>query len=293
MTEFIEYLIRKNYSVDSIKNFKSEVKGFQNFLSTQNLGTLDDDKIARRFLSNLISKKYKISSIKIKISRLRVYFKFIRTLEKNESVSFEHLILPKKRDKAVFFQFNEIGNMLGSNRKSNDFLSVRNEAIILTFCLTGLRRRELHNLDETDIDFSENTLKIRKGKGMKDRILPLHADLAENLRKYFVEKNTYYNNSALFVSEKGDRLSTDMIYYIVKKIMNEFVQNMPKRSPHVLRHYFASKLHESGADVLDISKLMGHASVVSTETYTHVNLKHLKNTYKNSFPIEVMKYKFN
>ena len=132
---------------------------------------------------------------------------------------------------------------------------------------------------------------FRSGKGNKDRLIPLHADLAQNLKNY-IEEKSHFNNSALFVSEKGARLSTDMIYYIVKKIMNEFVQNMPKRSPHVLRHYFASRLHELGADVLDISRLMGHASVVSTETYTHVRLKHLKNTYKNSFPIEIMKNKF-
>jgi integrase/recombinase XerC len=281
MKEYLQLLTQKGFSECTIRSYKSELTNFEKFKGD----TPFSKKLVRQFTADLLREKYKISSVRMKVSRLRTYYRYLKKNGLIEVNYFDLILLPKKETQKMFFRTNNLDQLL-IHKTEQDYISIRNKAIITLFCLSGLRRFELTNLDENCIDFETKTITVLQGKGKKDRLVPLHDSMIISLQEYIkIKQEKFENIDGLFLSERGKKLSYAMIYYIVVTALKD--TDLHKKSPHVLRHYFATSLHEKGVDTLSISALMGHDSIQSTEVYTHVKLFNLQKEYSKNFPQEI------
>jgi len=180
---------------------------------------------------------------------------------------------------------NEMDELLDKERWGDNYKEVRARTIILLLYETGLRRAELAALDDRSIDWSARQLKVT-GKRNKQRIVPFGDELAEELKHYMELRNEAQSDrdpEALFVGEKGERLGGCQIYLLVRKYLSQ-VTTMKKRSPHVLRHSFATAMLNHGAGLESVKLLLGHESLETTEIYTHTTFEQLKRVYKDAHP---------
>jgi integrase/recombinase XerC len=184
----------------------------------------------------------------------------------------------------VFVEENKMNALIEEIKFEDDFKGRRDLLIIEMLYATGMRRSELVNLKESDVDFQNNTIKVL-GKRNKERIIPITNELKTLIKEYIgikhktIEAKTYH----LFITEKGNQIYPTAVYRIVRKLLEQ-VTTLSKKSPHVLRHTFATHLLNNGADLNAIKELLGHANLSATQVYTHNTIEKLKNVYSKAHP---------
>jgi len=282
--KFISYLeIEKNYSPYTLQSYKKDLQEFSLFLEENYKG--EDIKkidyfILRKFLSVLATRQLKKRSVSRKISTLKSFFKFLireGITKNNPSAS---LIYPKlEKPLPKFLTEGEVEKLLGAV-KTDDLLGLRDKSILEFLYSTGARVGEAASLKKEQIDLIGAVAKV-KGKGRKERLLPLGDPAISALRAYFKMRND--NNPYAFVNKRGTRLSDRSFRLIVDKYIKKVATSL-KISPHTFRHSFATHMLNRGADLRCVQELLGHSSIATTQVYTHLTIDNLKKIYEKAHP---------
>lgn len=285
-----DYLIKeKNYSLLTVNAYLNDVLSFQEFLTVNHESVALEEVVyplIRSWIVLLVENKISNKSVNRKISSLKSYYKFllrIKQIDVNPLLKHKSLKIPKKVQ--IPFSEKEIENVFEVNQFSKDFEGIRNQLIIELFYATGMRRAELINLKLASIDFSNQTLKVL-GKRNKERIIPLLLCTKNLLKEYLIvrlEKVKPNLSDVLILSKTGNKISESFVYRLINDYFST-VSLKVKKSPHVLRHSFATHLLNNGADLNSVKELLGHASLSSTQIYTHSSLNELKKVYQESHP---------
>jgi len=288
--QFLNYLRHERYrSSQTVQTYEKALREFESYISLRDNGLSlksADADIIRDWMESLMDKGNSASTIDKKLSALRSFYRFSlkRKLVERDPA---HAIAGVKKAKPLpqFVRESEMNRLLDDVEWGNDFKDVRTRTLLLVLYETGIRRSELTGLNDADVDLAAGQLKVT-GKRNKQRIVPFGEELAMQLKRYLaVRKDTFgmVADGALFLSDKGCRLSGDQLYQTVRKYLS-LVTTLKKRSPHVLRHSFATAMLNNGAGLEGISKLLGHASASTTEIYTHTTFEQLKRVYKDAHP---------
>jgi integrase/recombinase XerC len=234
----------------------------------------------------MLDNKYSAISVHRKISCLRVFYRYLRKEAVIQNDPLEKVVLPKrKKSLPVFVEEEAINKLLDNYSFGESFAGIRNRTIIEILYLTGMRRSELIGLRDNDIDLSEGLLKVT-GKRNKQRIIPLVKPFIKRLEEYIKVRNDNVapqNNGWFFITDKGNKLYDKYVYNIVNSYL-AMVTTIEKKSPHVLRHTFATHMLNRGADLNSIKELLGHANLSATQIYTHNTFEKLKKVYKQAHP---------
>lgn len=240
----------------------------------------------RPFLGYLNDKGLKKNSLRLKLSAVKSLFKFLRKKEIIEVNPTSSISSPKKEKKLPsFLTKNEMTNLFETfDLDSDNNFSIRDKALIDLIYSGGFRVNEVLQLTINDINLNSNTLKVL-GKGNKERIVPIGKSAIDSIKAYLKIRNeiALTTENSLFVNTKGKALSANSAYFIVNKKMKGITETKQK-SPHTLRHTFATHLLDNGADINSVSEMLGHSSLSTTQVYTHVSIERLKNAYKLAHP---------
>jgi len=283
--KFITYLLsEKRFSEHTIKSYTTDLKQFTSFLSAE-FQIIDEIneisfQIIRTWIASLLEKGLSPRSVSRKISTLKTYFKFlIREGELVENPIMK-VVAPKSNKRLpVFIEEDQIASLLNEVQFETGFIGQRNKLIIELFYVTGIRLSELINIKISDVDFNNQSIKVL-GKRNKERIIPLSSSMINSLDN-FTENNQ--NNHFLFTNLDGDKLYTKLVYRLVNKYIAK-ISSVNKKSPHILRHTFATHMLNNGADINAIKELLGHANLSATQVYTHNTIEKLKTVYKQAHP---------
>ena len=285
---FLDYLsFEKKYSKHTITAYQNDLISFQDFCETE-YGETDFVKThysqIRNWIVSLVNQKISNRTINRKISSLKSFFKFLQKIQQIEANPLaKHRALKVEKRIQVPFSIDEISNAINSIDGKSNFVDLRNKLIVELLYSTGMRRIELVNLKESSINFSNKTMKVL-GKRNKERILPLLPSVLETLQEYIDIKNKTFNNLLwLFVTEKGNKIYETLVYRIINNYFSK-VSSKVKKSPHILRHSFATHLLNEGADLNSVKELLGHSSLTATQVYTHNNLEKIKKAYNQAHP---------
>jgi len=282
--EFLNYIkSEKRYSDLTITSYKTDLVQFNSFLLNSFSITNPikvDFKIVRSWISSLVESDLQNSSINRKISALKSFYRFLEISDYSTHNPTLKIIAPKIAKKLpVFVEKSNINDLLDKDFFENDFCGHRDKLIIEVFYFTGIRLSELLNIGLNDIDYINSSLKVL-GKRNKERIIPLAYAILNKI-KLFVKK--YNLDNYLFTNEYKNKLYPKKIYRIVNKYIS-LVSSAKKKSPHILRHSFATHMLNNGADLNAIKELLGHASLSATQVYTHNSIAKLKAVYKQAHP---------
>ena len=288
--KFIDYLqIEKNYSSNTLSAYKKDLIEFKNFIN-ENFDKYPIEhaeyKAIRLWIVELVNKNLSNRSINRKVSSLKSFYKF---LVKTDTISSSPLLAhsPLKQSKKIQVPFSkeEINSLLDSDSFKNDFRGVLQKTIITFFYFTGVRRIELINIKESDINMDSSTIRIM-GKRSKERIIPMLPKLKKSIVDYLHLRSQEFNKETLeylFVSRSGGQLSEKYVYRTVNEYF-KLVSPKVKKAPHVLRHSFATHLINEGADINSVKELLGHSSLSATQVYSHTSMERIKEVFKNSHP---------
>jgi len=288
ITDFIDYLrFEKNYSAHTITAYRGDLESLEEFLNNDYEVEIKEATypLIRSWITTLMDEKVTSRSINRKVSSLKAYYKYLRVIGELEVNPLEHHKSLKTAHKVqVPFSKTEVEKILNTSYDQMDFISVRNVLIIEILYVTGMRRAELIDLSINDVNLSANTLRVT-GKRNKQRVIPLIKSIFIKLHAYINLRKQVANIESveLFVTEKGVKLYPSLVYRIINTYFSE-VSSKVKRSPHMLRHSFATHLLDEGADLNAVKEILGHASLASTQVYTHTSMTMLKGVYKNAHP---------
>ena len=283
--KFITYLSsEKRFSEHTIKSYSTDLNQFALFLSTefQIVDQINEIsfQIIRTWIADLLEKGISPRSVTRKISTLKTYFKFLireGMLIENPMVK---LVAPKsKKSLPVFIEEDQIASLLNEVQFEKGFIGQRNKLIIELFYVTGVRLSELINIKISDVNFISQSIKVL-GKRDKERIIPITSSVVNALNNFLAnnQQNTY-----LFADLEGKKLYNKLVYRIVNKYIGK-ISSVNKKSPHILRHTFATHMLNNGADINAIKELLGHANLSATQVYTHNTIEKLKKVYKQAHP---------
>jgi len=287
---FLDYLqYEKRFSKHTITAYGNDLKQFFLFLETT-FGELPLAQIShqhiRSWLVELMNDKIIAKSINRKISSLKTFFKFL--LKENEITKNPmQKVIPPKIGKRLPYVVEEKGleQLLDNNIFSTDFNGLRDKLIFELFYNCGLRRSELINLTISNVKLAQNQIKVL-GKGNKERIIPLNPELNPMIEEYIAQRKNIQNSiqhDFFIVLNNGKKSYDGFIYNTVKKYL-KLVTTIDKKSPHVLRHSFATHLSNEGANLNAIKELLGHSSLAATQIYTHNTIEKLKKAFKQAHP---------
>lgn len=289
--EFLNYLTyERNRSELTVKNYCGDLHAFEAYfrnLSSQLSWESVDSNVIRGWMESMMDKGNIATSINRRLSALRSFYRFALSkgyVEKNPAYG---VVGPKKsKPLPQFLKECEMDELLSITVQEDDFREVRAHTILIMFYETGVRVAELVGLNDTSVDFISKQLKVT-GKRNKERIIPFGEELEETLMRYFSIRNEAIvvnrKDDALFVTLTGERMSCKQVRAEVKKKLS-VVCTLKKKTPHVLRHTFATAMLNHDANIESVRKLLGHASISTTEIYTHTTFEQLKRTYKNAHP---------
>ena len=288
--EFLNYLtFQKRYSRHTIISYENDLTGFFDFVVLQyNSMELTEisASVVRSWLASLKGNKITSKTINRKISTLKSFFKYqlkMNKIEVNPVSAITSLKISKRLPS--FVEQKDIKTLFGYVEFPDTWEGKTNRLLLLIFYETGIRLSELINIKESHIDNSKGSVKVL-GKGNKERIIPVNNALLKKIESYISEKNSNINargNDFLFINVKGKKLYPKYVYNVVKKYLGDVSTN-ERKSPHVLRHTFATHLTNNGADINAIKELLGHASLASTQIYTHNSIDKLKEVHKLAHP---------
>ena len=288
--KFIDYLqIEKNYSSNTLSAYKKDLIEFKNFIN-ENFDKYPIEhaeyKAIRLWIVELVNKNLTNRSINRKVSSLKSFYKFlVKTDTIGSSPLLAHSPLKQSKKIQVPFSKEEINSLLDSDSFKNDFRGVLQKTIITLFYFTGVRRIELINIKESDINMDSSTIRIM-GKRSKERIIPMLPKLKKSIVDYLYLRSQEFNKETLeylFVSRSGSQLSEKYVYRTVNEYF-KLVSPKVKKAPHVLRHSFATHLINEGADINSVKELLGHSSLSATQVYSHTSMERIKEVFKNSHP---------
>ena len=285
-----DYLVKeKNYSPLTVQAYVSDVQAFQIYLSDfhDNL-SLEEVNYSqvRSWIVVLIENNISATSVNRKVSSLKSFYKFLlKTKQISVNPLLKHKSLKTAKKVQIPFSEKELQDVFEFNSYSNDFEGIRNQLIIELFYTTGIRRAEMINLALNNVDTAQKTIKVI-GKRNKERIIPLLNCTIELIEAYKHERNhleRVNQKEMLILSKNGNKVSESFVYRLINEYFST-VSQKTKKSPHVLRHSFATHLLNNGADLNSVKELLGHASLSSTQIYTHSSLAELKKVYQEAHP---------
>ena len=287
---FLQYLqIEKRYSPLTVSSYLNDLNQFYKYLSEQEdpvdpVNATSHD--IRSWIVNLLGRKYSSLSIQRKISCLRVFYRYLRKGGIVKTDPLEKVVIPKVRKRLpVFIEEESLDHLLDNYDFGCDFAGVRNRTIIEMLYLTGMRRSELTGLRNNDVDIPGATVKVT-GKRNKQRLIPLLKQFTVRLEEYLNIRNESFPGNKtdwFFLSNKGNKIYDKYVYNIVKGYLS-MVTTIERKSPHILRHTFATHMLNHGADLNSIKEFLGHANLSATQIYTHNSFEKLKRIYKQAHP---------
>lgn len=289
INEFLNYLkFERNRSDLTIKNYGEDLRAFKEFYGNlegcHSWRSVDSD-IIRDWMESMMDKGNNATSINRRLSALRSFYRFALTRKLVDKDPVHGVTGPKKgRPLPQFLKENEMDRLLDAESWMDSFEDVRDRTVIMTFYETGIRLSELTGLDDSMVDFSNRQLKVT-GKRNKQRVIPFGEELLATLRDYMKcrDKEVDRQSEALFVTAKGQRMTSSQVREGVKRNLSK-VCTLKKRTPHVLRHTFATAMLNNKAGIESVKKLLGHESLSTTETYTHTTFEQLKREYYSAHP---------
>ncbi|MEN8225795.1 MAG: tyrosine-type recombinase/integrase [Bacteroidota bacterium] len=286
---FIDYIsYEKRYSQHTIKAYQRDLDQFTSFLSEQyqfdDVTNIGHEHI-RSWLVSLMESGLSTRSVLRKLSTLKSYYKYLVREKKTEHNPTLLVIPPKTSSRNPEFVDEEhMGELFSGIVYSDDFSGIRDLLMLEVFYGTGIRLSELIELREQDISFDNHTMKVL-GKRNKERLIPFTNKMREQLFGYLQmkRKQGFEADTQLFVTDKGNKLYPRLVYRIVNKYLSQ-VTTLTQKSPHVLRHTFATHMLKHGADLNAIKEFLGHTNLAATQVYTHNTVEKLKEIYKQAHP---------
>ena len=286
-TDFL--LLEKKYSPHTVNAYNNDLKDFLNFNKEEfNSKIIDDVNYAqiRSWIISMVESGLTNRTINRKISSLNSYYKFLLKIEEVQiNPLAKHKALKTAKKVQIPFSENEINSVLMELDYDKSFEGIRNKLIVELFYSTGIRRIELVETKLNDINLHEKTLKVL-GKRNKERIIPLINPVLETIKQYLIEREDLKiikDSSHFFLTKKGVKIYETLVYRIINDYFSK-ASNKVKRSPHILRHTFATHLLNQGADLNALKELLGHSSLAATQIYTHNSIEELKKVYSNAHP---------
>lgn len=284
---YLEYInIEKRYSPNTIISYRKDLEDFAKFLlDTESIENLQkaDKKMVRNFIIHLNNQKLSKRSINRKISTLKSFYNFLLRISEIKTSPLEGISMLKfYAEKQIPFSEEEMKHLLLILEEAQ--VELLDKLIIEVLYQTGMRRAELCNLPLENVNFSRNEIVVI-GKGNKERIVPISPDLSKVLKIYYLEhrKPTAEAEKYFFVSLKGKKITEKFVYLMVTSYLSQ-VSLKEKKSPHILRHSFATHVLNGGAEISKVKKIMGHASLASTQVYTNANIEQLKKVFQAAHP---------
>ncbi len=287
--QFIHYLqYEKRYSFHTVLSYEKDLETFCQFLfRTYDTNTVDriTAPMIRSWLAHLINNGQSPRSVNRKLSTLKSWFKYLRqsgTITNNPAGSIQSLKVNKRLP--VYYDRAAMDRLFHQLDFPEDFKGQTEKLILTLFYETGMRRSELIHLKTQDVDVSASQLKVL-GKGNKERVLPISQHLLREIQDYQLKKEeiSNCNQTVLLVTPKGQKLYEKYVYRVVKKWLS-LISSEDKKSPHTLRHTFATLLMNNGADLNAVKELLGHSSLAATQIYTHNGIEELKKVYQQAHP---------
>ena len=287
---FIDYLLlEKKYSPHTVTAYTKDIERFLNFVADvyeQNTLLLVNYSMIRSWIVSLVDSGIANSTINRKISSLKTYYKFLlKTGQITETPLARHRSLKVAKKVQIPFSQTEVEDALELFDHANDFQTLRDKLIVELFYSTGIRRAELIGLKLSDVSRVQKTIKVL-GKRKKERIIPLLPSVLSTMDQYKIHREALPNLAAtdsLLVTSKGNAIYETLVYRVITRYFSEISLKV-KTSPHILRHSFATHLLSQGAELNAVKELLGHASLASTQVYTHNSIDTLKQVYKNTHP---------
>ena len=286
---FLKYLkLERNYSERTVLSYGDDLRAFEAFfgsLEGQLTWESVDSDIIRDWMEQMMDRGNRATSINRRLSSLRAFYRYAKRQGFTDKNPAHDIIGPKKgKPLPQFVKESEMNRLIDELPWEDTYNNVRARTIIILLYETGLRVSELVGLDDDCIDFVNHQLKVT-GKRNKQRLIPFGDELENQLKAYLDKREELEkcDGKALFLTEKGCRMNTSQVRYEVKKWLSR-VTSLKKRSPHVLRHSFATAMlnHEAGLE--SVKKLLGHESLTTTEIYTHTTFEQLKKVYRSAHP---------
>ena len=286
---FLDYLrYERNYSEKTVLAYGEDISQLREF-AQEEIGDFNPAEVTpeliREWIVSLMDKGYASTSVNRKLSSLRSFYKFLLKKKVVLVDPLRKITGPKnKKPLPSFLKENEMNRLLDDTDFGEGFEGCRDHLIIEMFYATGIRLSELIGLDDKDVDFSASLLKVT-GKRNKQRLIPFGDELKEGMLEYVNVRNEQVLESggAFFVRKNGERLYKNLVYNLVKRNLSKVV-TLKKRSPHVLRHTFATTMLNNEAELGAVKELLGHSSLTTTEIYTHTTFEELKKVYKQAHP---------
>lgn len=281
---FLHYLrYERNYSIYTIEAYSKDLEQFGEYVKAE-IGLFDpvqiDSDIVRNWIVFLLEQKISPVSVNRKLSSLKSFFKFLMRRGEISANPLRLVAGPKtKKPLPYFIKDNELEALLDGDGFDEDFEGVRNRLILEMFYDTGMRRSELIGVKDLDVDYEAMQVKVT-GKRNKQRLIPFAESLKDLMLAYTEtrDREVGATSGSFFVRKNGEPLSATIVYQVVKKQLAE-IPTLAKRSPHVLRHSFATSMLNNGAELNAVKELLGHGSLASTSVYTHTTFEELKKVY--------------
>ncbi len=285
---FIQYIrSEKRYSRHTIISYRCDLDQLFSFLIKE-FNCSDPKQVSfdmlRSWIVSLLNNNLTARSVNRKIATIRSFYKFM-LIEKHieQSPAVDIVSIKNSKKLPEFVSQNNMDMLIDNIKFNDDFIGLRDKLILMMFYYTGIRLSELINIKMTDLDISECSIKVL-GKRNKERIIPFGIELKKQILQYIEKRNKIeIMNNFLFVTEKNTKLYNKLVYRLVNQYLG-YVTSLKKKSPHVLRHTFATHMLNNGADINSIKEILGHSNLSATEIYTHNTFEKLKKTYKQSHP---------
>ena len=286
---FLDYLrLERNYSERTIVSYQTDLKEFEGFLKETET-ELDWKKVhadlVRNWMIHLMDNGRAATSVNRKLSSLRSFYRFLLRKKEITVNPMLKVVGPKKKKPLPFFvREKDMNRLLDEIPFGEGFEGCRDRTILEMFYATGMRLSELIGLNDADVDFSARLIKVT-GKRNKQRLIPFGKELEEDLSLYIKVRDEAFpgGTKSFFVLKNGNRMYSMGVYRLVKRNLSKVV-SLKKRSPHVLRHTFATAMLNDHAELQSVKELLGHESLVTTEVYTHATFEELKKVYEQAHP---------
>jgi integrase/recombinase XerC len=287
---FEQYLrLEKKYSYHTITAYSNDIVSFRDFVVLRYGQTSIDDVLyvqIRAWIVELVDQSLSNTTINRKVASLKAFYKFLlRSKQIKASPLATHKALKTPKIIQIPFSEQEMVQVAEVFPKGTDFESVRNQLIVELFYATGMRRAELIGLEFKNVDLASGIIKVL-GKRQKERLLPLLPFLLDSIKRYLAARadlETLEDSDYFFLTKKGTKLNESLVYRLINSYFSG-VSHKLKKSPHILRHTFATHLLNNGADLNSVKELLGHASLASTQVYTHSSLSVLQEVHKKAHP---------